>query len=104
MNIFKFLYIFTLFLSFSFSQIVQVGSGSYTTTFPGTDEAGRNAYPDGSPQVVGPAAMKPPPTNDWWSSIIKNNHSSNIFNYPMALKTKNTGTLKFLKQKIQVLF
>ena len=35
--------------------------------------------------------MKPPPTNDRWSSIIKNNHSSNIFNYPMALKTKDAG-------------
>ena len=27
------------------SQTVPVGSGSYTTTFPGVDAAGRNGYP-----------------------------------------------------------
>jgi endo-1,3(4)-beta-glucanase len=92
MKVIKSLFIcLSLFSSIGFSQIVQIGSGSYTTTFPGTDEAGRNGYPSGVPQVIGPAAIKPPPTNDWWSSIIKNNHSSNIFNYPMALKTIDAG-------------
>jgi len=75
----------------TFSQIVQVGAGSYTTSFPGVDEAGRNSYPSGEPQVSGPAANKHIPTNDWWSSIIKNNHVSNLFNYPMSLKTTNQG-------------
>tara|TARA_X000001036_G_scaffold74182_1_gene65690 strand:- start:59 stop:4225 length:4167 start_codon:yes stop_codon:yes gene_type:complete len=75
----------------TFSQIVQVGAGSYTTSFPGVDEAGRNSYPSGEPQVSGPAANKHIPTNDWWSSVIKNNHVSNLFNYPMSLKTTNQG-------------
>ncbi|MDC1038607.1 glycosyl hydrolase, partial [Candidatus Marinimicrobia bacterium] len=70
---------------------VQVGAGSYTTSFPGVDEAGRNSYPSGEPQLSGPAANRHIPTNDWWSSVIKNNHVSNLFNYPMSLKTTNQG-------------
>ena len=66
----------------TFSQIVQVGAGSYTTTFPGVDEAGRNSYPSGEPQVSGNAIGKPVPTNDWWSKLIKENHADNLFNYP----------------------
>ena len=85
-------YTIILFLiNFVFSQVVQVGSGSYTTSFPGTDEAGRNSYPSGQPQTIGPASNKHIPTNDWWSSVIKNDHVSNLFNYPMALKTVNKG-------------
>ena len=42
------------------SNIIPVGSGSYTTSFPGTDEAGRNSYPSGSPQTSGPALNKDP--------------------------------------------
>ena len=75
----------------TFSQIVQVGAGSYTTSFPGVDEAGRNSYPSVEPQLSGPAANRHIPTNDWWSSVIKNNHVSNLFNYPMSLKTTNQG-------------
>ena len=61
----------------SYGQTLAVGSGSYTKTFPGTDSAGRNAYPQGSPQLSGNAAGKPVPTNDWWSSLVKENHVSN---------------------------
>ena len=86
-NLFIISFIFNVLLS----QIVQVGAGSYTTSFPGTDEAGRNGYPSGQPQTIGPAASKHIPTNDWWSAIIKNDHTSNLFNYPMALKTVNSG-------------
>ena len=73
------------------AQIVPVGSGSYTTTFPGTDIAGRNTFPTGSPLVSGAAVGKPIPTNDWWSTKIKSDHVSNMFNYPLALKTTNQG-------------
>ena len=73
------------------AQIVSVGSGSYTTTFPGTDEAGRNGFPAGSPQLSGNAADRPVPTNDWWSNLILNDHSDNLFNYPMTMKTVNSG-------------
>ncbi|MDA3823496.1 MAG: glycosyl hydrolase [Bacteroidales bacterium] len=73
------------------AQITVVGSGSYTTTFPGTDAAARNEYPSGSPQLSGNAVGKPVPTNDWWSALIKSDHAGNLFNYPMALKTSNPG-------------
>ena len=52
-----------------FGQFVEVGSGSYTTMFPGTDEAGRNTYPSGTPYVSGNALGKPVPTSDWWSAL-----------------------------------
>ena len=87
----RFLIILFNLISIACSQIVQIGAGSYTTSFPGTDEAGRNDYPSGQPQTTGPASNKHIPTNDWWSSLIKNDHVSNLFNYPMALKTVNTG-------------
>ena len=88
---FVFLLISFLVSNPSFSQIVPIGSGSYTTTFPGTDAAGRNSFPSGSPLTVGNAALKPVPTNDWWSNKVKNNHSDNLFNYPFTLKTTNNG-------------
>jgi endoglucanase Acf2 len=75
------------------SQIVPVGSGSYTKTFPGTDAAGRNTYPSGSPQLSGNALNKPAPTNDWWSTLIKEGKASNLFNYPFTMMTKNSGLI-----------
>ncbi|MEO1381673.1 MAG: glycosyl hydrolase [Bacteroidota bacterium] len=73
------------------AQFVSVDSGSYTTTFPGTDAAGRNTYPSGSPLTIGDAAGKPVPTNDWWSAKIKNNHVANLFSYPFTFETLNQG-------------
>jgi endo-1,3(4)-beta-glucanase len=73
------------------AQNTQVGAGSYTNTFPGVDEAGRNGFPSGTPQLSGNALGKPVPTNDWWSLLVKDNHVSNLFNYPMALKTTLAG-------------
>jgi endoglucanase Acf2 len=72
-------------------QIINVGSGSYTTQFPGVDEAGRNKYPSGTPYTTGMAATKPVPTNDWWSKQIKEKHADNLFNYPFTLKSINNG-------------
>ncbi|MCF8254586.1 MAG: hypothetical protein K9J84_08415 [Bacteroidia bacterium] len=83
--------VFVISVSASNAQIVNVGSGSYTTTFPGTDAAGRNSFPSGSPLTIGNAAGKPVPTNDWWSNKVKNNHSDNLFNYPFTMKTTNSG-------------
>jgi endoglucanase Acf2 len=83
-----------IFYAFSISaQTTQVVSGSYTNTFPGTDSAGRNGYPSGAPQLTGNALGKPVPTNDWWSKLVKENHADNLFNYPMTLKTTNTGLI-----------
>ncbi|MDB2420268.1 glycosyl hydrolase, partial [Flavobacteriaceae bacterium] len=73
------------------SQVINVGDGSYTTSFPGTDSAGRNGFPSGTPQLSGNASNKPVPTNDWWSKLVKENHADNLFNYPMTLKTTNEG-------------
>ena len=89
-----FLFSFLFLLGISpnlFSQVVNVGSGSYTTTFPGVDAAGRNTFPQGTPFLSGAAANKPVPTNDWWSHKVKNEHSDNLFNYPFTLKTVNSG-------------
>ena len=79
--------------SFFITAQVTVGSGSYATNFPGTDSAGRNGYPSGSPQLSGNAIGKPAPTNDWWSKLIKENHADNLFNYPMTMKTTNQGLI-----------
>ena len=84
-----------LFNSFIFislqAQFVTVGSGSYRTTFPGTDTAGRNGYPSGTPYLSGNALGKPVPTCDWWSALVKNGTASNLFNYPFTMKTVNGG-------------
>ncbi|NDV62969.1 carbohydrate-binding protein [Puniceicoccales bacterium CK1056] len=73
------------------SAIVPVDSGSYTTTFPGTDIAGRNGIPGGTPQLSGNALGRPVPTNDWWSKLLNSNHADNLFNYPMAMRTLPGG-------------
>lgn len=83
-----------LFCTFSFSaQTTQVGIASYTNSHPGRDSAGRNDFPSGTPQLSGNALGKPVPTNDWWSKLVKENHADNLFNYPMTLKTTNTGLI-----------
>jgi endoglucanase Acf2 len=83
------------FLAFTLQVTTQVtvGSGSYTTNFPGTDAAGRNGFPSGTPQLSGNASGKPVPTNDWWSKLIKEDHADNLFNYPMTMKTTNKGLI-----------
>ena len=74
-----------------YGQVVPVGSGSYTKTFPGTDAAGRNDSPSGTPQLSGQALNKPVPTNDWWSNLIKNDHGGQVFNYPLSFRSENDG-------------
>jgi len=73
------------------SATVPVGSGSYTTTFPGVDEAARNGYPGGTPQLSGNAVGRPVPSNDWWSRLLKDDHVNSLFNYPMAMGTLASG-------------
>ncbi len=75
------------------AQIVKLGDASYTTSFPGTDAAGRNSYPSGSPQLSGNALNKPVPTNDWWSKLVKENFADNLFNYPFTMKTVANGLI-----------
>ena len=73
------------------SAIIPVEKGSYTTSFPGTDIAGRNGFPSGTPQLGGTAIGRPVPTNDWWSALLNNNHANNLFNYPLAMRTLPSG-------------
>ena len=82
-----------LFLSGATIAQVAVGNGSYTTTFPGTDSAGRNGFPTGTPYVSGAAASKPIPTNDWWSALVKNGTADNLFNYPLTMKTTGNSLI-----------
>lgn len=72
---------------------IAVGSGSYTTTYPGGDSAGRNGFPSGSPQLSKNAVGRPVPTNDWWSKLVKEDHADNLFNYPMTMKTTDSGLI-----------
>jgi endoglucanase Acf2 len=71
--------------------IVQLGSGSYADSFPGTDSGGRNGYIGTNPYVSGNAANKPIPTSDWWSNELLNAHATSIFNYPLALRPMDDG-------------
>ena len=73
------------------SQTTSVGSGSYTTQFPGYDSQGRNAIPAGTPQLSGQAVTKPVPTNDWWSKLLNTDHVNNLYNYPFAMETTTSG-------------
>lgn len=83
---------FLLGLALFFSAFAEnAGSGSYLTQFPGTDKAGRNSYPPGTPQTSGKASGRPAPTNEWYSNELINAHGDGIFNYPMALKPIDSG-------------
>jgi len=84
---------FITFSLITYAQTTQVGSASYTNSHPGYDSAGRNDFPSGSPQLSGNALGKPVPTNDWWSKLVKEDHADNLFNYPMTMKTTDTGLI-----------
>ena len=43
--------------------------------------------------ISGSALGKPVPTNDWWSTVVKEDHANNLFNYPMGFRTLNSGLL-----------
>ena len=73
------------------ADIVQAGSGSYTTVFPGNDAAGRNSFPNATPLVTGNAALRPVPTNDWWSPKLTTAVPNNMFNYPLGVRTLMEG-------------
>src|SRR6056300_652005 len=89
----KRVFAFFLFFSLALNAQVSVGSGSYSTSFPGADSAGRNGYPSGTPYVSGAAANQPIPTNDWWSKLVKQGSADNLFNYPFTMKTLDTGII-----------
>lgn len=82
---------FLLISFFGFGQ-TPIGSGSYTTVYPGANDVHNNT-PGRTPQLSKTAVGKPIPTNDWWSRLIRENHAGNLFNYPMTMKTTNNGLI-----------
>jgi endo-1,3(4)-beta-glucanase len=72
------------------SQIITVGSGSYTTLLPLPDAAGRNVNPTGIPRVSGIAATKPIASSDWWTGLLTFD-GANLYNYPLTMKGVSNG-------------
>ncbi|MTI30154.1 glycosyl hydrolase, partial [Xanthovirga aplysinae] len=94
-------------------QLVPVGSGSYTKTFPeGTLPTGHVNYKpqnnlpwpdfnhsDAHPMITSNLEGKPIPTNDWWSSLVWNNqigtqdypYSLPMWAYPVTFQASNKG-------------
>jgi len=89
----KLIPLFFLFNTFVIHAQISVGQGSYSTSFPGVDAAGRNSYPSGTPYVSGWAKDQPIPTNDWWSKLVKEGSADNLFNYPFTMKTLSDGLI-----------
>lgn len=75
----------------SWGAVVNVGAGSYSDAFPGTDKAGRNGYIAAAPLLSGKALGKPVPTNDWWSNELVSSHGQSMFNYPLGLRPQDNG-------------
>lgn len=71
--------------------VINIGNASYSDAFPGTDKAGRNAFPASTPTLSGNALGRPVPTNDWWSNEVANPHAPGFFNYPLALRSQSDG-------------
>ncbi|WP_254810832.1 glycosyl hydrolase [Natronosalvus amylolyticus] len=66
-------------------DIVQVGSGSYTTTLPdGMDEPPESISVTSS--VEGPID-----SNDWWSSLLWEDFSENLFVHPLYVDASEDG-------------
>lgn len=98
-NLKRFLFIMALLgIAFNSSgQTISVGSGSYTTTFPGTDVAGRNLIPQGTPMLSGVAATKPVPSSDWFTFLLhpdsKTKNTVGTFNYPLSIRSSDKGLI-----------
>jgi endoglucanase Acf2 len=68
-----------------FSQIVNVGSGSYTTVLP----AGKTAPPTTVYKTEN--LTKKVPTNHWYSSVLAMPYSSAHYGLPLSFKHTNNG-------------
>ncbi|MCM1517778.1 MAG: glycosyl hydrolase [Pseudoflavonifractor sp.] len=85
--------------STALTEIIPAGGGSYTTAYPGVDQAGRNGYPTANLLLSGKATDRPVPSNEWWSNKLVNASPGNLFNYPLGLQTWGDG-LGILKNPI----
>ena len=97
---FRYLTIFSICVCFSLktisAQIVNVGSGSYTTALP----SGRKGPTDSNGNPLNPAVTSNVsgaiPTNDWCSSLVfkrdpATNHSHTMFPHPLGVQCKADG-------------
>ncbi len=67
------------------SGIIPVGSGSYTTVRPETCEPLQD-------QIFKVASLSgPTPTNQWWSSLVWDKFSNNMFPHPLGVVTCEEG-------------
>ncbi|MBB6459314.1 glycosyl hydrolase [Flammeovirga kamogawensis] len=93
----------SLFYFDTHAQIVPVGQGSYTTTFPGPAVQGRREQPRGlgfgtkaTPKVSSNLDGIPVPTNDWWSTLLwttynSSSHGWGFYAYPLSYRSKPDG-------------
>ncbi|MEM9079932.1 MAG: glycosyl hydrolase [Verrucomicrobiota bacterium] len=66
-------------------EIISAGSGSYTTTKPGKlADLPTEIFRKNSPAT-------PTPTNQWWSSVVWQEHASNLFAHPLAFQAHDQG-------------
>lgn len=72
----------------SASNHVPVGNGSYTTALPSGAQAPQDAVWTTTGFGDGPV-----PTNDWWSSLVWNAFSENMFAQPLMLRAEDDGLL-----------
>ena len=77
------------------AQVVQVGSGSYSTTLPSGEVGPQNfAGQNVQPKISGSFSL-PMQTNDFWSSLIypfyADPHSNVMYADPLNLKATGTG-------------
>ena len=95
-------YIITLFLFITlffqingYSQSVQVGKGSYSTTLPSGEIGPQYASGGNVLPKVSQNFSKPAQTNDFWSSLIYpfygDNHSNNMYAHPLLVKARSNG-------------
>lgn len=93
---------FLLFLCFLFSpltglysQSVQVGSGSYSTTLPPGALGPQNADNQPAEPLISSAFDQPVQTNDFWSSLLfpffGDPHSAPLFAHPLIMKATSEG-------------
>jgi len=89
------LFIALFFHNNGYSQPVQVGKGSYSTTLPSGEIGPQYASGGNVLPKISQDFSKPAQTNDFWSSLIYpfygDNHSNNMYAHPLLVKARANG-------------
>ncbi|MCW4468042.1 discoidin domain-containing protein [Flavobacterium sp. MFBS3-15] len=72
---------------------VQVGSGSYASFPPASENVGY--FVNDRPIYVSDGETRPIPTNDWWTSIIAEQYSGLLWAYPLMVDAEEYGARVF---------